>query len=148
MDQLDHQIIEALSTDARVSLAQVARDLGVATATVHQRVQRMRDRGLLATSITLDWDQVGLPVAATVSLTVGARSFDDVAQSLRSIPYIESCASVTGEFDMLIVIRAASSAHLGEILDDVRAVVPGTSRTVVILNTYFEGRIPPLPLNE
>ncbi len=146
MDQLDHQIIEALAVDARVPLTQVARDLEVASATVHQRVQRLRARGiLLGTRVRLNWAEVGLPVVAIVSLAVGSGSLEDVAERLRTVPYIENCFSVTGEFDMLIVIRAASGSHLGEILDDVREIAPGTSRTVVVLNTYFDGRIPPLP---
>lgn len=146
MDQLDHQIIEALARDARVPLTQIARELGVAPATVHQRFNRLRERGiLLGARIRLDWEEIGLPVVATVSLAVGSGSLQDVADRLQSIPYIENCFSVTGEFDMLIVIRAASGAHLGEILDDVREIAPGTSRTVVVLNTYFDGRIPPLP---
>jgi DNA-binding Lrp family transcriptional regulator len=147
MDQLDRQIIEMLATDARVPLTQVARELGVASATVHQRFNRLRERGILLDArISLNWADVGLPVVATVSLAVGRGSLEDVAERLHAIPYIESCFSVTGEFDLLIVIRAASGTHLGEILDDVRKITPGASRTVVVLNTYFDGRIPPLPV--
>ena len=146
MDQLDHQIIDALAKDARLPLTQIARELGVPAATVHQRFNRLRERGiLLGARIRLDWEQIGLPVVATVSLAVGSGSLQDVADRLQSIPYIENCFSVTGEFDMLVVIRAASGTHLGEILDDVREIAPGTSRTVVVLNTYFDGRVPPIP---
>jgi len=149
MDELDTRIIEALAVDARRPLTQIARQLDVPSATVHQRVNRLRDRGvLLGARLRLNWAEVGLPVVATVSLAVGSGSLEDVADRLKTIPYIENCFSVTGEFDMLIVIRAASGSHLGEILDDVREIAPGASRTVVVLNTYFDGRIPPLPAAE
>ena len=80
-----------------------------------------------------------------MSIAAGTGSLADLSERLRAIPYIESCFGVSGEFDLLLVVRATSSMHLGEILDEMRTIAPGTSRTVVVLNTYFEGRIPPLP---
>ena len=145
MDATDHKIIQSLATDARKPLSQVARELDMATATVHQRVGKLREAGIIrGNRLRLDWEQVGLPVVATVSIAAGAGSLADLADQLRTIPYIESCFGVSGEFDLLLVVRATSSMHLGEILDEIRVISPGTSRTVVVLNTYFEGRIPPL----
>jgi DNA-binding Lrp family transcriptional regulator len=51
---------------------------------------------------------------------------------------------VTGEFDLLLTVRARSSQHLGEVLEEIRRTTPGRSRTIVVLATYFEGRMPPL----
>jgi DNA-binding Lrp family transcriptional regulator len=58
---------------------------------------------------------------------------------------VMSAAAVTGEFDLLLHIRARSSSHLGEILDEVRRISPGPSRTLVTLTTYLSGQTPPLP---
>ena len=60
------------------------------------------------------------------------------------IPYVMSCFAITGEFDLMLVIRARSSQHLGEILEDLRNQGLGRSRTVVVLNTFFEYRTPPI----
>ncbi len=146
MDALDQKIIGFLAEDARLPLAQVAKELGVATATVHARVKRLRDDGVIRGSrILLDWTKVDLPVAAIISLALGtAESLADVAARLKTIPYVVSCFAVTGEFDLQVVVRARSSDHLGQILEDIRQVAPGMSRTVVALTTYFEGRVPPL----
>jgi len=146
MDALDQKIIGYLAEDARLPLAQVAKELDVATATVHARVKRLRADGVIRGSrILLDWTKVELPVAAIISLGVGtAESLTDVAARLRTIPYIVSCFAVTGEFDLQVVVRARSSEHLGRVLEDIRQVAPGMSRTVVALTTYFEGRVPPL----
>ena len=146
MDALDQKIIGFLAEDARLPLAQVAKELGVATATVHARVKRLRDDGVIRGSrILLDWTKVDLPVAAIISLALGtAESLADVAARLKTIPYVVSCFAVTGEFDLQVVVRARSSDHLGQVLEDIRQVAPGMSRTVVALTTYFEGRVPPL----
>ena len=146
MDALDQKIINALAQDARTPLAQIAKEIDVATATVHARVKRLREDGVIRGSrILLDWSKVELPVAAIISLGLGtAESLAGIAEQLRAIPYIVSCFAVTGEFDLQVVVRAHSSEHLGEVLEDIRHIAPGMSRTVVALTTFFEGRVPPL----
>ena len=104
------------------------------------------EQGVIAGSrLVIDWEQVGLPVIAIVSLAVTTPGpLEEAAASVAEIPWIQNCFSVTGEFDLLMVIRARSSDHLGEILEMLRAAVPGQSRTVVVLSTFFEGRTPPM----
>ena len=63
MDGLDRQILESLAADARTPYAQIAKTLGVATATVHQRVKRLRESGVIrGFRLELDWAAIGLPV--------------------------------------------------------------------------------------
>ena len=145
MDSLDRRILTALLPDARRPLSQVAEELGVAPTTLHQRVKRLEERGVVKGSrLILDWDQVGLEVLAVVSVDVGARGLADAAGALSAIPWVQSCHAITGEFDIMMIVRARSSAHLGEILEEIREIVPGRSRTGVVLDTFFDGRVPPL----
>ncbi len=127
--------------------AQIAAQIGKSTATVHQRVRRLRESGLITSfSVDLDWEALGYPVDAFVSIRDNeSQGLEGLADSLRSIPFIISAAAVTGEFDLLLHIKARSSSHLGEVLDEVRRIAPGPSRTVVTLSTYISGRVPPLP---
>ena len=147
MDSLDRKIVFSLIGDARKPLSQVATDLGVATATVHQRFHRLQERGVVqGARLVLDWEQVGLPIVATISLTaVEAGPLQRQAERLAAIPEVQTCFAVTGEFDLMVVVRARSSQHLGEVLDQIRSVVGGPSRTVVVLSVFFEGRPVPLP---
>ena len=145
MDDLDRKILTALIPDARRPLSQVAEDIGVAPTTLHQRVKRLEERGVIQGSrLILDWDEVGLDVIAVVSVDVGSRGLADAAEALSAIPWVQSCHAITGEFDIMMIVRARSSAHLGEILEQIRDIVPGRSRTGVVLNTFFDGRVPPL----
>lgn len=146
MDHLDRAVLGRLATDARVPYAQIATELGVATATVHQRVKRLRERGVIqGFRLELDWEAVGLPVSAVISINCRAdRPLRDVAAELERLPYVTSCVAVTGEFDLFAGVRARSSEHLGEIVDEIRLLAKGTTRTVVGLTSYFRGAIPPL----
>ncbi len=147
MDDLDRLIIARLTEDGRRAYREIAAEAGVATTTVHQRVKRLRAEGVITgTRARVDWEAVGLPVTALVWVEgVSGRALADVAEDLRAIPQIQSCFAVTGEFDLLLTVRAESSGHLGQLLEEIRGHAPGRSRTIVVLATYFEGRVPPLP---
>jgi len=147
MDELDRRIIAILADDGRTPYREIAEITGVATTTVHQRVRRLTEQGVIAgTRIIIDWEAVGLPVTALVSVEApGDIPLADVAESIATIPFVQDCHAVTGEFDLLLTVRARSSDHLGNILERIRRFAPGRSRTLVVLATYFEGRTPDLP---
>lgn len=147
LDDLDRLIIARLTEDGRTPYREIADEAGVATTTVHQRVKRLTANGIITgTRARIDWEAVGLPVTALVSIEgVSGRPLDEVAEDLRSIPQIQNCFATTGEFDLLLTIRAESSGHLGQLLERIRSHAPGRSRTIVVLATYFENRVPPLP---
>ncbi|MEA2024826.1 MAG: Lrp/AsnC family transcriptional regulator [Actinomycetota bacterium] len=147
MDSLDRRIIASLVQDGRTPYSRIAEENGVATTTVHQRVRRLTEQGIITgTRVVVDWEAVGLPVTALVSVEApGERPLADVADDIAAIPFVQNCYAVTGEFDLLLTVRARSSDHLGDLLEDLRGIAPGRSRTLVVLATYFEGRTPNLP---
>ena len=150
MDAIDYQIIRYLIEDGRLPFSQIAAKIGKSTATVHQRAKRLRERGYINSfTVDLNWEALGYPVDAFVSLRDNeSRGLADLSERLRAIPFLRSSAAVTGEFDLLLHIKARSSSHLGEILDEIRQIAPGPSRTLVTLSTYIAGQVPPLPATE
>jgi Lrp/AsnC family leucine-responsive transcriptional regulator len=146
MDALDTTIIACLTRDGRMPYSRIADEAGVATTTVHQRVRRLTERGIITgTRVKVDWEALGLPVTAVISVTApDDRPLKDVAEGFRSIPFVYSCYAVTGEFDLLVMVRARSSNHLGELLEEIRQYAPGRTRAIVVLATYYEGQLPTL----
>lgn len=146
MDDLDRTIITALAADGRTPYSRIAEEADVATTTVHQRVKRLTERGIIrGTRVIVDWEAVGLPVTAVVSLeTQPDHPLSEIAEQMKAIPEIQNCYASTGEFDLILTVRARSSDHLGQLLADIRRVAPGRSRTIVVLATFFDGRVPPV----
>jgi Lrp/AsnC family leucine-responsive transcriptional regulator len=146
MDELDRIIIARLTEDGRMPYSRIAKEAGVATTTIHQRVKRLTERGVIAGSrVLIDWKKAGVPVTAVVSVEApGDRPLPEIAEAMRSIPFVQNCYAVTGEFDLLLTVRARSSDHLGDLLEEIRKHAPGRSRTIVVLSTYFEARLPPV----
>jgi Lrp/AsnC family leucine-responsive transcriptional regulator len=147
MDPTDYQIVEFLTQDARMAYSKIAEQVGKSTATVHQRVRRLREKGYIkAFTVELDWEALGYPLDAFVSIRDSeSNGLEKLAEKIRAIPFVMSVSAVTGEFDLLLHIRARSSSHLGEVLDHIRRIAPGPTRTLVTLTTYMSGQTPPLP---
>ena len=147
MEDLDRRIIELLSADGRMSLADVARETGLSTSALHQRVKRLEQRGVITGyRAELDYRVVGLPLTAFVSLTpIDPAAPDDVAERLEPIPEVEACWSVAGAEAYILKVRVVDPADLEDLLGRIRTAANVSTRTTIVLSTAFENRPLRLP---
>src|SRR5690349_22184582 len=99
MEELDRQIVQLLVADGRMSYTDLGKATGLSTSAVHQRVKRLEGRGLIkGYGATIDYEQVGFPLTAFISIRpMDPSQPDDAPERLRGIREIESCWSVAGE---------------------------------------------------
>src|SRR5687767_13605219 len=88
----DQKILDLLAGDGRMSFTDLGKATGLSTSAVHQRVKRLESRGLIkAYGVTLDYEQLGLPLTAFVSIRpIDPSQPDDSPDRLRGLPEIES----------------------------------------------------------
>ena len=121
LDDVDHAIVAALSTDARLTNAEIAARVGVAASTAHARTRALVDRGVL-TGFHASVDQrvvgAGLQAMVHVTLRPGSRheSITEFAHEVRGLPQVIQMFFLGGSEDFLIHIAVADSS-------DVRAFV-------------------------
>ena len=143
LDDLDKRIISALSADSRRSYAEVAAEVGMSTAAVHERVRKMLERGAIEHfSLKVRPEALGLHFTAFVAIrSDGGVHCREVAPRLRELPEVIELHSVAGEHDFLAKVRCTHARALEDVLYQIKAI-PGVSRTTstVVLNTEFEGR--------
>lgn len=145
LDDLDRQLLRLLAADGRMSYADLARDTGLSTSAVHQRVRRLEQRGAITGyTARVDPTTAGLPLSAFVSIQpIDPAAPDDAPDRLRHLPAIEACHSVAGEESYILQVRVAGPAELEQLLQDIRAAAGVSTRTTVVLSTPWEGRTPP-----
>ena len=142
VEAIDRQILELLAKDGRMSYTDLGKATGLSTSAVHQRVKRLEQRGLiLGYGATVNHDEIGLPLTAFIAI----RPFDpsqpdDAPSRLEHLPEIESCWSVAGEESYLIKVRSHSPAELEELLARIRTAGNVSTRTTIVLSTYYENR--------
>ncbi|EEE38762.1 transcriptional regulator, AsnC family [Rhodobacteraceae bacterium KLH11] len=129
MDQLDRRIIAALQHNARDSTTRIAATLGVARTTVHERISRMEERGVIAGySVVLRETEDTPRVQIIVLLEVQQKETTRIIKRLEAYPEVKLCLSINGEFDLLLSAEAPRIEDL-DILVDELARIPGVSRT-------------------
>ena len=140
-DHLDKEILRRLRQDARKSFVEIARELKVANATVHERVAKLREKGILrGFHAQVSLEKLGRPITAFVGLiTSQNRQLPKLVGRMKKIREIEEAYTVTGKYDFLIKLRVGSNWELQELLNKIGSI-PGVSRheTMMALTTILE----------
>jgi DNA-binding Lrp family transcriptional regulator len=140
MDELDQKLVNALRENARQSTSELGRRLGLSRTTVQSRIERLERRGtIVGYTVRLSQDIERGAVRAQVMITVQPKAAKAVETSLRALPSIRALHAVSGGFDMIAEIVAASTAEMDADVDQIGALA-GVERTTsaIILSTKFE----------
>ncbi len=144
LEDTDRLILRALVSDGRLSYTDLAERVGLSVSAVHQRVRRLEQRGVISGfRVTLDADELGLPLTAFVSITpIDPAAPDDAPTRLQHLTAIEACHSVAGEESYILKVRVGGPADLESLLQQIRAAANVSTRTTVVLSTPYESRAP------
>jgi Lrp/AsnC family transcriptional regulator, leucine-responsive regulatory protein len=141
---VDRALLSALARDGRASYTDLAELVGLSVSAVHQRVRRLEQRGLITGyAAHVDAKSVGLPLTAFVSITpIDVGQPDDAPARLAHLSAIEACHSVAGVESYILKVRVASPDALELLLHEIRASANVSTRTTVVLSTFYEDRPP------
>jgi DNA-binding Lrp family transcriptional regulator len=140
LTQADHALLSLLRENARASTADLARKLGLSRTTVQSRIERLENRGMIrGYSVQLSPEYQQNLVKAHVLVTALPKFAVRVETSLRKIPWVRTLHSVSGQFDMIVIVEAPSIQELDRLLDEIGAL-EGVERTMssIILSTRIE----------
>lgn len=146
LQKVDRDLLVALTRDGRMSLTDLAEQVGLSVSAVHQRVRRLEKQGLITGYVAhVRPDLVGLALTAFVSITPTDHAApDDAPERLAHLEAIEACHSVAGEESYILKVRVSTPEALELLLQEIRAAAVVSTRTTVVLSTPYEHR--PLPL--
>lgn len=127
LDEIDHQILDMLIENTRIPFTDIAKKLVISAGTVHVRVKKMEDGGIIqGSSLTLDYQKLGYSFIAYVGIFLNNTSQTQfVLERINEIPYVTVAHITTGKFNIFCKIRAKNTTHAKEIifrLDDIEGV--------------------------
>lgn len=150
IDGTDHEILRILQSNARVSNAEIARQVGLAPSAVFERIRKLEERGVVkGYGVQVD------PLAADLGLLafIFVRSDDmhgedAAADVLAAMPEVQEVHHVAGEDCFLVKVRVRDTEALGTLLKDRVKSIPSVraTRTTIVLHTVKETAT--LPLGE
>lgn len=110
IDNLDRAILRALQADAKRPYLDLARELEVSGGTVHQRVNRLRELGIITgTRVTLDKRKLGLDVTVLIGLHLtSAKAVGKVTERLKKFPEVLEVYYTTGNYSLILKVCVPS----------------------------------------
>ena len=142
LDPRDLEILSALQQDGRATYADVARRVGLSASSVHERVRKLEQQGVIrGYRAEVDPETVGLFVTAIVAvMPLDPKQADDLPERIVEFPEVEDCLSVAGEANYLLKVRTRTTGDLEDLLRRIREKGGVQTRTTVVLSIPFEDR--------
>lgn len=132
IDDLDRNIIRELQVDGRRPLREIARNLGIAEATVRLRLKRLQDEEILQIVAFADPTKLGRSHMALLLLTVDPEAHAGILASLQGQVEVSYLSTLLGEADICAQVLCPDQVSLWELKQRVQAM-PGVT-SVRILN--------------
>jgi DNA-binding Lrp family transcriptional regulator len=140
LDATDIALLALLRDDARAPTAELARKLKLSRTTVQSRMERLQRQRVIAgyTVVVPDEVEAGL-VRAHVLITLAPKRSGAIETALRRIPEVRVLHSVSGPFDLIAIVAAASIGELDALIDRIGGL-DGVERTTsaIVLSTRIQ----------
>ncbi|MEM8697338.1 MAG: Lrp/AsnC family transcriptional regulator [Pseudomonadota bacterium] len=118
LDELDHQLIETLSRDARISNRKIAGDLGVTEGTVRGRIKRLQQEGMIAFTAITSFGFVDGSRLAFIGVQAEASDVEAIAAKIADMPLVNAVMITMGRFNILVICLFSELGTLHRIASD------------------------------
>lgn len=146
INEIDTKILNIIQTDARISNADIARQVGLAPSAVLERVRKLEERGVIrGYAANIDHSQIGFGLTAFVFVRTNECG-SPTDKLFAAIPEVLEVHDVAGEESYLLKVRAKNTEDLAKLLREKIKAVPNVllTRTTVVLQTIKETTALPL----
>ncbi|GGX18497.1 Lrp/AsnC ligand binding domain-containing protein [Aquimarina muelleri] len=136
IDGIDKEILRNLMEDARRPILEIARNIGISGAAIHQRLRKLESSGLIAGSkFIIDPKALGYKTMAFVGVYLDKAVSNPMAvKQLKDIPEVIECHYTTGNWSIFIKILCKDNEHLMNVLNKGIQAIEGVSRTETFIS--------------
>jgi Lrp/AsnC family leucine-responsive transcriptional regulator len=141
LDAIDMRILSILLDDARTSVAEIARAVGMSAPSVSERMKRLEENGTIGGySVDINPAALGLPLGAWLRIRPVPGELARVTEILKAIPEIATCDRVTGEDCFIARVQVRSIIDLERVID--RIIPYAMTNTAIIQSSPVPARLP------
>jgi Lrp/AsnC family transcriptional regulator for asnA, asnC and gidA len=135
LDEIDHQILDMLIENARTPFTDIAKKLLVSAGTIHVRVKKMEEEGIIrGSTLTIDYEKMGYSFIAHIGIYLDKTNLtQNVVSELGTIPNITVAYITAGKYNIFCKVRAKDTNHAKDIIFQIDAI-DGVSRTETMIS--------------
>jgi len=138
LDPTERGMVELLQQDGRMTVTQLAKDLGVTEVTARRKLKRLIGEGVMRVVATVDPFDVGYETPVIIGLKVAMGYLDTVAERLSELPQVRYVGASTGRVDLIIEVVVRTNLELADFLMNQISGIEGIldSETNLIVRIY------------
>ena len=159
LDKKDLAILALMQENSKLTARQIAQKIGVPITTVFAKTKRMEELGIIkGYRAILSPEKLDANTAAFVLASVSYRTRTNespvsqrtVAEEITEFPEVQEVYVITGDWDLLIKLRAESVEAVGKFVVDKLRLVEGLEKTLtcMVFETMKETTAINLPQKE
>lgn len=143
-DDVDARLLIRLSENARLSTAELARQVGLSAPSVAERVRRLEDRGVITGyGARVDPSKLGLSLTVMIRARPLPGEMKNMIQAIRDTPEIVRCDRVSGDDCFVAIAHVRDVQQMETVID--RIVPYGATNSAIVQSAPFEPRLPVFP---
>lgn len=128
LDEIDKKILDFLVENTRMPFTEIAKQMDVSAGTIHVRVKKMEDAGIiLGSSLIIDYGKLDFNFTAFIGiLLTKSNRTQDVINQIAQIPNVVEVSVISGKYNIFCKIRAKNTADAKRIIyqiDDIEDVM-------------------------
>ena len=124
LDDLDTKIIELLKKDARTPFTRIASILGVSDSTIHIRLKRLEDEGiLLGYTIRINEELIGQKIHGFAMINVIPGHLEEVTSKITEKNLVNKVYETHGTNDLIVLVEASNLDELRKLIMEIRQIV-------------------------
>jgi Lrp/AsnC family leucine-responsive transcriptional regulator len=139
MDEYGRKLLDELQGNARLSLAELGRRIGLSATATAERLKQMEEVGILrGYTVEIDREALGLEVLAFIRMSCGGQQYRRLLDYVQTLEEVRECHHLTGSDDLLLKVTTSSMADLEALIE---ALLPyGNPVTSLVLSSPVERR--------
>ena len=134
IDDTDIKILRVICVDARIKLKELAKEVGVSTNTLNQRIKRLTDKKLIVgTTLSKNMALIGYPLLAILGVNIDPKFEQHIMNVIRKLSKVMAIHKTIGGFDMIIFVTAKTINELDNLKQTIKKNDGVKSTTLMIL---------------
>jgi len=139
IDDINRLLLVELQDNARLTVAELGRRVGLSSPAVAERLGRLEDEGVIKGYRTeIDPRALGYSLSAVIRIRPAPRELKKVAELAQRTPEVVECNRITGEDCFIFRLHLRDVEHLEEVID--RFVPYGQTTTSIVQSSPVPGR--------
>ena len=143
LDEIDNKILGYLVANTRMPFTEIAKLMDVSAGTIHVRVKKMEDAGIiLGSSLNIDYGKLDYHFAAFIGiLLTKSNRTQEVLKELAKIPNVVEASLISGKYNIFIKIRAKNTDDAKRIIyqiDDIADVM--RTESMISMEEYLSDK--------